>query len=181
MGNMNVQEWRAEAKRVRLKRYSRLGKQDLIWLISSAGQILDQSVPEIDTPLLTPTRYFLVRPRIEVNQQRRKKIREMKEMFRLRRPISETRGEWNEFVKNYKPIQFAILESASALRGFAKQFRIDSIEGFRQSEVMLRARPEVLRLMGENRKTRLMIILNCEMVRENEDLKSGSARADGSI
>lgn len=46
---------------------------------------------------------------------------------------------------------------------------------------MLRARPEVLRLMGENRKTRLMITLNCEMARENEDLRSGSARADGSI
>lgn len=67
--------------------------------------------------------------------------------------FSETRGEWNKFVKNYKSNQFAIHESASALRGFVKQFRIDSIKGFGQREVLQRAKPDVLRL-------------NCETVRK---------------
>ena len=40
MENMNVPKLRAEAKRLGLKRYSRLREQDLIPLISSAGQIL---------------------------------------------------------------------------------------------------------------------------------------------
>ena len=115
MEDMNVPELRAEAKRLGLKRYSRPRKQDLIRLISSAGQILDQPVPEIDASLLTPTRYFLVRPRVGPR------------------------------------------------------------------EFMQRAKPKVLKLIGENRKTRFMMILNCEMMRENEDLRLGPAGEEGSI
>ena len=48
------------------------------------SNILDHPVPEIDAPLLTPTRYVPVRPRVEVNEQRRREIREIEEMLGLR-------------------------------------------------------------------------------------------------
>ena len=88
MKDEKVPAVRAEAKRLTLKRYSRLRKQDLIELISN---ILDYPVPEIDAPVLTPTRYvtlrgpnsmsFPVRPQVEVNEQRRREIREIEEML----------------------------------------------------------------------------------------------------
>lgn len=57
-------------------------------------------------------------------------------------------------------------------------FRIEGIASFGPREFMQRAKPEVLKLMRENRRTRVMIILNCEMVRkevfdENVGLQPG--------
>ena len=81
MENKKVPELRAETKRLGLKRYSRLRKQDLIDLISN---VLDHPVLEIDASLLTSTTDVLVRPRVEVNEQRRREIRQIKEMLGLR-------------------------------------------------------------------------------------------------
>ena len=52
------------------------------------------------------------------------------------------------------------------MRGFARHFRIRGIAGFGPREFMQRAKLEVLKLMRENRGTRVLIILNCEMIRE---------------
>ena len=84
MGNKIVSELRAEAKRLGLKRYSRLRKQDLLNLISSVGQILDHL--EIDAPFLTPTRYVPVKLRLgeSLEQQRRNEIRGIEEVLGLR-------------------------------------------------------------------------------------------------
>ena len=84
MESKNVSELRAEAKRLGLKRYSRLRKQDLLNLISSVGQILDHL--EIDVPFLTPTRYLPVKLRLgeSLEQQRRNEIRGIKEVLGLR-------------------------------------------------------------------------------------------------
>lgn len=81
MENKKVPELRAETKRLGLKRYSRLRKQDLIDLISN---VLDHPVLEIDASLLTSTTDVLVRPRVEVNEQRRREIRQIEEMLGLR-------------------------------------------------------------------------------------------------
>lgn len=60
MENMNSPELRAEATDSKdINR--RLNKQDLIQLISSTIQILDQPVSEINDPLLPPTRYVPVK------------------------------------------------------------------------------------------------------------------------
>ena len=60
-----------------------------------------------------------------------------------------------------------------------RQFRIERIEdpsdpdrgapGFGWREFMEKAKPEVLRIMRENRQMKVNMILSCEMVRENED------------
>ena len=114
---MNSPELRAEATDSKdINR--RLNKQDLIQLISSTIQILDQPVSEINDPLLPPTRYVPVKLQVnESKQQRRNEIREIEEMLGLR-------------------------------------------------ELMQIAKPKVLRLTRENRRTRVMIIFNCEMVKK---------------
>ena len=78
-------ELKAEAKRLRLKRYSRLKKAKLINLIArNSSPILDEEIPEIDSEILTPTKY--IKPRIDEDEVKRKKeIRELEEMLGLRR------------------------------------------------------------------------------------------------
>ena len=81
MENVSVPELRVEAKGLGLERYSKRRKQDLIQWISN---IPDYPVPNIYAPLLTPTRYVHARPRVEVNKQRRREIREIEEILGLR-------------------------------------------------------------------------------------------------
>ena len=75
MDNQRVVDLRKEAKRLRIKRFSRLRKQELIDKIRPAKLkkgILDEEIPEIDSPILRPTRY--VKPR----EPRRKEIEKRK-------------------------------------------------------------------------------------------------------
>ena len=62
--------------------------------------------------------------------------------------------------------KFRITESASALRGFARQFRIEGIPRHGPRAFLQKVKTEVLKLMRANRRTRVRMILNCEMTRE---------------
>ena len=59
-----------------------------------------------------------------------------------------------------------IHETASALRGFARQFRIEGIPRHCSRAFMQIARRDILNLMRANRQTRVRMILTCEMTRE---------------
>ena len=179
MDNRKVVDLRREAKRLRIKRFSRLRKQELIDRIRTARNILDEEIPEIDSPILRPTRY--VKPQESSEERDRKmEIRELEEMLGLRRNRHISRPEMPEEVerdlkiKRIKEInrqsrpQFRVTQSASALRGFARHFRIlplqSSLAGPR--EFMQMVRNQVLNLMRENRRTRVILILNSEMTRQ---------------
>ena len=71
MDNQRVVDLRKEAKRLRIKRFSRLRKQELIDKIRTAKGILDEEIPEIDSPILRPTRY--VKPQGAPKERDRKK------------------------------------------------------------------------------------------------------------
>ena len=59
-----------------------------------------------------------------------------------------------------------ITPTASALNGFVRQFRIECGGSQGPREFMQIARPEVQKIMRENRQTRVKVILNCEMSRK---------------
>ena len=71
----------------------------------------------------------------------------------------------NELDEIKRP-KFRITESASALRGFARQFRIEGIPRHAPREFLQKVKTEVLKLMRENRRTRVRMILNWEMTRK---------------
>ena len=80
-------ELKAEAKRLGLKRYSRLKKAELINLIArNSSPILDEETPEIDSEIiLKPTKY--IKSRIDEDEAKRKReIRKLEEMLGLKRP-----------------------------------------------------------------------------------------------
>ena len=73
---------------------------------------------------------------------------------KLEKELDEIKGG-----KVRKPEKIKPIKLASALIGFAKQFRFEGVEGFDPADFIEKAKPEVLRLM----------IFSCEMVRENVD------------
>ena len=78
-------ELKAKAKRLGLKRFSRLKKAELINLIArNSYPILDEEIPEIDSEILKPTKY--IKPRIDEDEvnKRKKEIRELEEMLGLK-------------------------------------------------------------------------------------------------
>ena len=172
-------ELKAEAKRLGLKRYSRLKKAELINLIArNSSPILDEEIPEIDSEILKPRKY--IKPSIDEDEakKRKREIRKLEEMLRLKRP-----GHLNPEIKVWTPKEenlhrkirkikeinrrrLRITETASALRGFARQFRIEGIPRHGPREFMQMAKRDILKLMREYRRRRVRMILNCEMTRK---------------
>lgn len=144
---MRVSELRTEAKRLGLRRYSRLRSTELIDLLNrNRNNILDEEVPDIGAPVLKTTRYVEPRSSDRVCE-RKNEIRELEEMLGLRKSSSKTRN--NPIIKitgpdevekqlkinrikeiNRQSPRFRITQTASALRGFARQIRIQGIEGY---------------------------------------------------
>ena len=71
----------------------------------------------------------------------------------------------NELDEIKRP-KFRITESANALRGFARQFRIEGFPRHAPRELLQKVKTEVLKLMRANRRTRVRMILNCKMTRK---------------
>ena len=172
-------ELKAKAKRLGLKRYSRLKKADLINLIArNSPPILDEEIPEIDSEILKPTKY--IKPRIDEDEAKQKiklEIRKLEEMLGLRQrriipeikvwtPKEEKIQRKIRKIKEINRRRLKIAETASALRGFTRQFRIEGIPRHAPREFMQMARRDILKLMRENRQTRVRMILNCEMTRK---------------
>ena len=171
-------ELKAEAKRLGLKRYSRLKKAELINLIArNSSPILDEEIPEIDSEILKPTKY--IKPRIDGDEahKRKREIRKLEEMLGLRQrriipeikvwtPKEENLHRKIRKIKEINRRRLKITETVSALRGFARQFRIEGIPRHAPREFMQMAKRDIQNLMRENRQTRVRMILNCEMTRK---------------
>ena len=99
--------------------------------------ILDGEIPEIDSPVLRPTRY-VKSPEPPEEKDIKQEIRELEEMLGLRKKASVApqikvsdpeEVEPQVKIKRIKEIQsrqpqFRVTKSASTLGGFARQFRI---------------------------------------------------------
>ena len=176
-------------------------KKELIDFIRKHSFIFDEPVPEINSPILKPTKYI---PKPPANKslksvstkdeiKRKNEIRELEEMLGLRtsKNIPEIKVtipeeiERDKKIENIKeinrlrqlmsdvsdakaaetPPQIQIEERASALNGFVRQFRIQGINGFGPVDFMQLVKEEVLKLVRNNRGTKVNIILNPEMTR----------------
>ena len=91
MHNKKVVDLRRKVKRLGIKGFSRLRKQKLIDRIRTTRRrnILDEEIPEIDSPVLRPTRY-VKKPQPLEETDRKKEIRELEEMLSLRSSKKES-------------------------------------------------------------------------------------------
>ena len=205
MDKLKVPELKAEAKRLGLRRFSRLRKAELIDVINQGHErerersrnltpIFDEPVPKINSQILQPTRAVKKNPeesrrRKEANEEeknRRQEIRDLEEMLGLRRSTqslsppkikisSPEEIEKDKKISKIKEInrkRTRVTETATALSGFARQFRIQREGNYDEIEFMQIVKPDVLRIMRQNRQTRVRLILNCYMTRT--DLTNGN-------
>ena len=122
----------------------------------------------------------VIKPRIDEDEAKQKlklEIRKLEEMLGLRQrriipeikvwtPKEEKIQRKIRKIKEINRRRLKIAETASALRGFTRQFRIEGIPRHAPREFMQMARRDILKLMRENRQTRDRMILNCEMTRK---------------
>src|SRR5271157_5394427 len=87
-----------------------------------------------------------------------------------KRIVNEKREESNTKVDS-KLKKFQIRESKSAIKGFAKQYTIDGMEGIDAVSFLNSVRPQVLSQISGNPMTKINIVLTCTM--ERVDMRSG--------
>ena len=75
----------------------------------------------------------------------------------------------NAIYNNLK--KFEIRESKSAIKGFAKQYTIDGMEGIDALSFLNSVRPQVISQISGNRATKINLVLTCSM--ERVDMASG--------
>ena len=172
---------KAEAKRLGLNNYSRLKKQELINLLrnqtvpSEPSRAGTKKIPAPGTKKIPlPTKKIEMSPKeLERKIKRlKKKLREINQKIKNNKKKKrnlhqqQVKSKLENELDEIKRPKFRITESASALRGFARQFRIEGIPRHAPREFLQKVKTEVLKLMRENRRTRVRMILNCEMTRE---------------
>ena len=176
---MKVPELKAEAKRLGLNNYSRLKKQELIDLLRNQrtppiepSEPLRKKIPAPPKKIPAPTKKISPKELENKIKRLKKKLREINQ--KLKNNKKKNRNLHQVYLKSkleneldeIKRPKFRISESASALRGFARQFRIEGIPRHAPREFLQKVRINVQNLMRENRRTRVRIIPNCEMTRK---------------
>ena len=178
---MKVPELKAEAKRLDLNNYSRLKKQELINLFrnqtvpSEPSRGGTKKIPALGTKEIPlPTKKIEMSPKeLERKIKRlKKKLREINQKIKNNKKKKrnlhqqQVKSKLENELDEIKRPKFRITESASALRGFARQFRIEGIPRHAPREFLQKVKTEVLKLMRADRRTRVRMILNCEMTRK---------------
>ena len=196
MDNRKLPELKAEGKRLGLNNYSRLKKQELINLLrnhrtppiesSKRSEPSEARTKKIPTPgsearapartkkIPAPTKKIEMSPKeLERKIKRlKKKLREINQKIKNNKKKKrnlhqqQLKSKLENELDEIKRPKFRTTELASALRGFARQFRIEGIPRHAPREFLQKVKTEVLKLMRENRRTRVRMILNCEMTRK---------------
>src|ERR1043165_5019052 len=200
-----VNELRHIAKVNGMRGYSRLRKADLVALVSSRlmqsvqtgheSNPLDASIPDINVPTLVPTKYTPPSKNwksvfSDVLAETKHKV-----MFKLnsfanwvtnfvtlpeRKPVNERleslKLKISSIFSKINKNKYEIRETASAIKGFAKQYTIDGIAGIDAESFIVNARPPVVGLLSKNRQTKINMVLTCTM--ERVDMKSGEVDSD---
>ena len=159
-----------------LTRYSRLRKSELI------RRLREQSILEWDNdatmtnvPFLTPTPYTpppsttTPTPPSNTIKDLIKYLDNVKEIPKSVSPyLRKLKKKIDDIYKKRKI--FEVEESDSALRNFANVYTIYGKDGFDPQSFMDGARENMIRLLRNNRNTKVKLILKCYMISERDNL-----------
>src|SRR5271155_330448 len=171
---MTVVELKAAAKAHGFKRYSKLRKADLLHLFD-----IDAPVPDIRVPTLTPSSYAPTFNVQKICDGTKSAINEFANWLAsyipsepkriVNKKLEALKTQVNTLFSKLK--KFAIRESKSAIKGFAKQYTIDGMKGIDAVSFLNSVQPQVIGMISENRMTKINLVLTCTM--ERVDLNSG--------
>src|SRR6218665_2937425 len=146
--------------------------------------LLDTPVPENDKhPILTQNKYIPPAKQSRLNksifnnlekQKVRAKINSFADWFVgfIHKPeqklaINQKLQSLKSYVKSLlvkvRTKKFKIRKTASAIKGFTKEYTIDGTSGIDSLSFLNAVRPHVVNLLSENRQTKINLVLTCAM------------------
>ena len=180
-----VVQLKAMAKERGLKGYSRLRKADLINVLRV---ILDDDIPDIGVPVLQPNRIIAA-----INTYVKPTLVEIKKVFDWGKECALDAGSFitknlNDLIgwakktttstkekpslsgyvkEELKERSFELKESKSAFRKFTMQYTIEGRAGYDPESFMADVKRSVINFLGKNRRTKVKLILRCNMEKNN--------------
>src|SRR6218665_67873 len=183
-----IRELRDIAKQKKMVGYYKLRKADLISAISKHGggvmDLLDTPVPKNDKhPILTPNKYIPPAKQSRLNKSisndlEKHKVRSKvnsfadrivnfipkpEQKFHIKQKVESLKFYVRSLFAKVRSKKFKIRKTASAKKGFTKQYTIDGTSGIDSLSFLNAVRPHVVNLLSENRQTKINLVLTCAM------------------
>ena len=189
MENFKVKELKALAKERGIKGYYRMRKAELIQALTPVGDpsqlqnIMDQPIPEIDIPILEPSKpenTSKVSQLTNLASNAAKPVKREINKFadwiisKVSEPIKKTVNERvnslkervNRIFKRYDNL-LTPREYKTAIKGYFKTFRVNGVDGMDEKTFMNNVKPRVIDLIKSKGSIKVKLILTVMFTKEN--------------
>ena len=163
---------RQQARERGIRGYYNLSKNELLQRLRTPGeQILDQDIDArmANVPFLTPTSYVppQATPTPSPSNAVEDLIDYLNNVKEIPKSVSPKLKKLREKIDSiYTRLNsLKVVESDSALKEFAKVYSIDSIEGYDTQSFLQDARQNITSVLMNNRRTKVKMVLRCNMER----------------
>ncbi|XP_065667722.1 uncharacterized protein LOC136088013 [Hydra vulgaris] len=177
---VTVKELKQIAKERGIKYYYKMKKDDLRNILRMDSEyLLDEPVPDISSTILAPSPF---QPITQIRKEINKKINSFADWIVsyvpepikkvVNKKVDELKSTVSNLYQKYgirNPIEFKL--SQSAVKNVTNQFSVKGINGYDAISFMNAAKKSAIKILKENRKSKVNIVLTCEM--ERTDIKTG--------
>ena len=189
MENLKVKELKTLAKERGIKGYYRMRKAELIEALTPVGDppqlqnIMDQPIPEIDIPILEPSKPANLSKVSQLKNLATKAAKPVKReinkfadwiISKVPEPIKKTVNERvnslkervNRIFKRYDNL-LTPREHKTAIKGYFKTFRVNGVDGMDEKTFMNNVKPRVIDLIKSKGSIKVKLILTVRFTKEN--------------
>ena len=189
MENLKVKDLKALAKERGIKGYYRMRKAELIQALTPVGDpsqpqnIMDQPIPEIDIPILEPSKPVNTSKVSQLKNLASKAAKPVKReinkfadwiISKVPEPIKKTVNERvnslkervNRIFKRYDNL-LTPREYKTAIKGYFKTFRVNGVDGMDEKTFMNNVKPRVIDLIKSKGSIKVKLILTVRFTKEN--------------
>ena len=189
MENLKVKDLKALAKERGIKGYYKLRKAELIQALtpvddhSQLQNIMDQPIPEIDIPILEPSKPVNTSKVSQLKNLASNAAKPVKReinkfadwiISKVPEPIKKTVNERvnslkervNRIFKRYDNL-LTPRELKTAIKGYFKTFRVNGVDGMDEKTFMNNVKPRVIDLIKSKGSIKVKLILTVRFTKEN--------------
>ena len=178
MENLKVKDLKALAKERGIKGYYKMRKAELIQALTPAN-IIDQPIPEINIPILTPSNPSKVSQLKNLASKAAKPVKREINKFadwiisQVPEPIKKTvnkrvvslKEKVNSIFKRY--YNRTPKEHKTAIKGYFKTFRVDGVDGMDEKTFINSVKPKVIDLIKSKGSIKVKFILTVRFTKDN--------------
>ena len=186
MENLKVKDLKALARKKGIKGYYRMRKAELIQVLTPVGDpsqpIIDQPIPEINIPILTPSKPANPSKVSQLKNLASKAAKPVKReinkfadwiISQVPEPIKKTvnkrvdslKEKVNGIFRRYDNL--TPKEYKTAIKGYFKTFRVNGVEGMDEKMFINSVKPKFLNLIKSKGSIKVKLILTVRFIKEN--------------